>query len=72
MYYDYKKNKNNKMDGKTKHPFVITCRKCGGNDVEVYAHDNHDLSIKCKDCGLYLNCGSYHTKEYDYSNSISN
>lgn len=53
---------------KPKHPFAIACRKCGSNNIDVFAHDNHDLSIRCKDCGLYINCGSYHTREYDYSN----
>ena len=52
---------------KLKHPFAITCRKCGGNDVMVIAYEYRDLGIRCRDCGYELNCGTYYTKEYDYS-----
>ena len=69
MHNDYEE-KNNKMDGKTKHPFAITCRKCGGNNVAVIAFDYRELEIKCKRCGLTVNCGSYHTNKYDYSDMI--
>lgn len=58
---------NTKMDSKTKHPFAITCRKCGSNDVIVRAFDFRDLSIECKSCGCSVNCGAYYTKESDYS-----
>ena len=47
MYYDYEEH-NNKMDGKSKHPFAITCRKCGSNDIVVTAYEYHDLGIKCR------------------------
>lgn len=57
----------NRMDSKKKHPFAITCRKCGSNRVVVYAYDNHDLGIKCKSCGFFLDCGYYDTEENDYS-----
>ena len=56
---------------KFKHPFVITCKKCGSDNIQVFALEYNDLAIRCSDCGLYLNCGSYHTKEYDYSNAYN-
>ena len=56
-----------KMDSKKKHPFVITCRKCGSNSCVAYAYEYHDLSIWCKSCGTRVDCGAYHTDEYDYS-----
>jgi len=56
-----------KMDSKTKHPFNITCRKCGSNCVVVTACDFCDLQIKCKSCGASVKCGAYHTDAYDYS-----
>lgn len=58
---------NKRMDSKSKHPFAITCRKCGSNNVEVTAWDRGDLEIKCRGCGRTLNCGTYYTKEHDYS-----
>lgn len=63
------KNKinNDKMDSKTKHPFAITCRKCGSNDVSVFAYEHRDLGIKCNKCGKFISCGVYHTQDYDYS-----
>lgn len=67
MYYDYEERRSNKMDGKTKHPFNITCRRCGCNDIIVTAYEYRDLGIKCRGCGLFLDCGTYYTKEYDYS-----
>lgn len=61
-------NKNfKKMDSKKRHPFAITCRKCGSNNVMVIPYDYHDLGIKCKSCGFFLSCGVYDTTEYDYS-----
>ena len=66
MYHDYEQ-KNNKMDGKSKHPFAITCRKCGCNDIKVTAFDYYELEIKCQGCGCTLECGTYFTKQYDYS-----
>ena len=60
----------NKMDGKTKHPFAITCRKCGGNDIAVIAYEHHDLGIKCLSCGCFLDCGDYYTQRYDYSDMV--
>lgn len=68
MYYDYEERRNSKMDGKAKHPFAITCRNCGGNDIMVIAYECQDLGIRCKCCGYELNCGTYYTKQYDYSN----
>lgn len=65
MYWDNEKRK--KMDGKTKHPFAITCRKCGSNSVMVIAYEHQDLGIRCKHCGYELSCGTYHTDNYDYS-----
>ena len=70
MYYDYDECRNSKMDGKTKHPFAITCRKCGCNDIIVQAVEDRDLEIKCRGCGLCLDCGTYYTKEYDYSDMV--
>ena len=67
MYYDYEERRSNKMDGQSKHPFAMTCRKCGGNDVMVIAYEHQDLGIRCRDCGYELNCGTYYTKQYDYS-----
>lgn len=67
MYRDYDTPNNRKMDGKTRHPFAITCRKCGSNDIVVIAYEHHDLGIKCRRCGFELDCGTYYTKEYDYS-----
>ena len=55
------------MDSKRKHPFAITCRGCGSNSVTVRAFDYHSLEIQCNCCGKILNCGSYVTDEYDYS-----
>ena len=52
---------------KKKHPFAITCRKCGSNRVAVYAYEYHDLGIKCKSCGFFLGVGYYDTEENDYS-----
>ena len=69
MYYDHEERKNNKMDGKLKHPFAITCRKCGCNDIVVTAYEYQDLGIKCRGCGYELDCGRYYTKEFDYSRS---
>ena len=68
MYYDYDERRNNKMDGKSKRPFAITCRKCGCNDIVVIAYEHRDLGIRCRGCGYELSCGNYYTKEYDYSN----
>ena len=67
MYYDYEERRNNRMDGKSKHPFAITCRKCGCNDIEVIAYEYRDLGIKCNGCGFFLSCGIYCTQQYDYS-----
>jgi ribosomal protein S27E len=70
MYYDYddyEGRRNNKMDGKSKHPFAITCRKCGCNDIMVIAYEHQDLGIRCRGCGYELDCGTYYTKQYDYS-----
>ena len=67
MCYCYDERKNNRMDSKNKHPFAITCRKCGGNDVKVVAFDFHSLEITCNSCGFCLDCGSYFTQEGDYS-----
>ena len=61
------KRKNNRMDSKKKHPFAITCRKCGSNRVDVIAYEYEDLGIKCCDCGAYINCGTYRTYGGDYS-----
>ena len=58
---------NKRMDSKSKHPFAITCRKCCSNNVEVTAWERGDLEIKCRECGCTLNCGTYYTQDYDYS-----
>ena len=58
---------NNKMDGKSKHPFAIICRKCGSNHVRVIAFDYHSLEISCMSCGKSVDCGYYDTQEGDYS-----
>ena len=57
-----------KMDSKSRHPFMITCRKCGSNDIVVYACEYQDLYIKCNCCGNNVSCGTYYTMKYDYSN----
>lgn len=58
---------NNRMDSKRKHPFAITCRKCGSNSVNVIAYEYRDLGIKCKRCGSFVSCGIYDTESGDYS-----
>ena len=58
---------NTKMDSKTKHPFAITCRKCGSNDIMVIAYEYYDLGIECRSCGYRIDCGAYYTREGDYS-----
>lgn len=58
---------NEKMDSKRKHPFAITCRKCGSNRVKVIAFDYRDLELRCKSCGSNCTCGIYDTEEGDYS-----
>lgn len=55
------------FEEKFKHPFNITCKKCGGDDIVVIAYEHHDLGIKCRCCGYELDCGRYYTKENDYS-----
>ena len=65
-YNDYDKQ-NKKMNGKTKHPFAISCRKCGSNRITVFAAEYRDLEIKCEDCGCYVDCGIYYTWKDDYS-----
>lgn len=62
-----RENAMNRMDSKKKHPFAITCRKCGSNRVVVRAFDYHGLEISCKNCGFFLDCGYYDTEENDYS-----
>lgn len=54
-------------DEKPKHPFAITCGRCGSNDIQVVAYEHRDLGIECLDCGLHLHCGNYYTKDSDYS-----
>lgn len=58
---------NKRMDSKSKHPFAITCRKCGSNDIRITAWDRGSLEIQCQGCGFELDCGAYYTQEYDYS-----
>jgi transcription elongation factor Elf1 len=58
---------NERMDSKQKHPFAITCRKCGSNRVSVIAFEYRDLEIRCKTCGAIVDCGIYDTEEGDYS-----
>lgn len=58
---------NNKMNSKRKHPFAITCRKCGSNHVKVIAYDFHSLEIRCCECEFSLDCGTYDTLIGDYS-----
>lgn len=58
---------NERMDSKNKHPFAITCRKCGSNDVTVTAFEHWDLELKCNNCGKYVSCGRYNTLTSDYS-----
>jgi ribosomal protein S27E len=66
--YDYdEKPRKKPMDSKNKHPFAITCRKCGGNDVTVIAYEHQDLGIRCNSCRASIRCGTYHTMRGDYS-----
>lgn len=58
---------NERMDSKRKHPFAITCRKCGSNHVRAIAFDYHSLEIRCMSCGAVVDCGYYDTREGDYS-----
>lgn len=58
---------NERMDNKKKHPFAITCRKCGSNRVMVIAYEHQDLEIRCRVCGYELSCGTYYTDDCDYS-----
>ena len=55
------------MNNKTKHPFVITCRNCGSNNISVYAFDYEDVEIKCHECGKSIECRCYHMMSGDYS-----
>lgn len=57
---------NSKMDGKSRHPFAITCRYCGSNSVRVIAYEYRDLGIFCNSCGKNINCGIYYTDQDDY------
>lgn len=66
-YDDYDNSSKRKMDSKARHPFAITCRKCGGNDIKVIAYEHYDLGISCRSCGFSINCGAYYTMENDYS-----
>lgn len=59
--------KSRKMDNKNKHPFVITCRYCGGGDIRVTPFEYGDLEIKCNSCGTYVSCGTYYTMRNNYS-----
>ena len=40
----------------------------GGKDIMVIAYECQDLGIRCRCCGYELSCGTYYTKQYDYSN----
>ena len=40
----------------------------GGKDIMVIAYECQDLGIRCRCCGYELGCGTYYTKQYDYSN----
>lgn len=60
-------SENERMDGKKRHPFAITCRRCGSNNCVIKAWDYHSLDITCKNCGASVNCGYYDTMEGDYS-----
>ena len=64
---DYDEPKRNRMDGKRKHPFSITCRMCGSKSVKVIPYEYGDLGIECNSCGYSLNCGTYYTDKGDYS-----
>lgn len=59
--------KNQRMSNKRSHPFAITCRSCGSNSVMVIPYEYGDLGIQCRRCGKSINCGTYYTDEYDYS-----
>lgn len=59
-----------KMDEETRHPFAITCCRCGSNSVKVIAYEYKDLCIICKSCGVSIECGTYHTDFGDYSETI--
>jgi ribosomal protein L37AE/L43A len=61
-----------KMDSKKKHPFAITCRKCGSNRVMVSALEYYDLILKCEDCGTYVSCGTYYPHKADYTDAVHN
>lgn len=58
---------NERIDSKRKHPFAITCRKCGSNRVKVIAFEYRGLEIRCKSCGASVDCGAYDTADGDYS-----
>ena len=60
---------NNNTSGKFKHPFNIICRKCGRNNVSIYAFDYDDIEIRCLECGKTIECREYHTMKGDYSDS---
>lgn len=66
-WYDEYEKHNKKMDSKSKHPFNITCRRCGSNRIMVVAAEYLDLVIKCMDCEKEINCGTYYTYQGDYS-----
>lgn len=59
MYY--RGSVKNKLEA----PFIIQCTNCGSHNVDVLAFDNHDLEIKCKQCGSYLDIGTYNETTYE-------
>lgn len=68
IYWGYDEEpRKKKMDGKAKHPFAITCRRCGSNSVKVIAYEHQDLGIICNSCGASVCCGTYYTDSGDYS-----
>lgn len=71
-YWDYDEEpRRKKMDGKSRHPFAITCRKCGSNSVKVIAYEYQDLGIICNSCGTSVQCGTYYTDCGDYSEMMA-
>lgn len=60
MYHRGKKKEEIK-----KAPFEIICTNCGSHNVTVTAFEHWDLQIRCKECGSYVDCGSYNEMEYE-------
>ncbi len=60
MYYKGK----DKEEMTIKVPFDVICTNCGSHNVDVTAFEYWNLGITCKNCGSYLEHGSYNPTRY--------